>query len=157
MTTVARGNQDGCDRLESTAWIRGCCVPTASVTIDTTGGATPRLLSTCDAEGGLSGCSYLAALQPAAVATGWRGGTDRCDLTRCSEWVCPTTGQHRASVRVFCASLVWRNALVAGLTYQSLGGHHGRLYAFARFLLLASGHALRPLDGEKAQLGVRLW
>lgn len=46
--------------------------------------------------------------------------------------------------------------MVGGLTYQSFGGHHGRLYAFARFFLLASGHALRPLDGEKAQLGVRL-
>jgi hypothetical protein len=45
--------------------------------------------------------------------------------------------------------VLWREALVTAPTYQGPRNHHGRLSASARFLLLASGHALRPLNGEK--------
>lgn len=46
--------------------------------------------------------------------------------------------------------VLWREALVVPTTYQSRRGHHGRLYAPARSLPLASGHALRPLNRERA-------
>lgn len=76
----------------------------------------------------------------------------RCDLTWRGEWVCPTQfSAPRFSVRVCSVWVIilWWEALSGPLTYQECGGNRGRLYACLRLLLLASGHALRRLDGEE--------
>ena len=63
----------------------------------------------------------------------------------CSEWVCPTCcSTPRFGRRALTVQVLWTAALVAPPTYQRRGGHHGRLYASARSLPLASRHALRP-------------
>ena len=68
----------------------------------------------------------------------------------CSEWVCPTCcSTPRFGRRALTVQVLWTAALVAPPTYQRRGGHHGRLYASARSLPLASRHALRPLKAAR--------